>query len=135
MNDVDLILSQNDKFRFVDVCFNGKETTYAYKTVLDLVVGDGVLVPVERADGLTASFAIVSAISKRKNTNEKRVNKWVVQKVDFSHYEKCCAAQEAIEEELDSVREKKLMEELLGNLAGEIGEDGIKRLSSSLDSL
>lgn len=129
MTEVDLILSENENFRYLLVDF-GKDTgAWTYKTLdTSIEVDDLVLVPVERNGNKTTKLATVVEIASFENININIPVKWIIQKVDRSNYDKCLELEAKISERLRKVRAEKLKRDLINNLSEELGEDKLNDL-------
>lgn len=79
------LMAENEKFKFVSVRFPTSDRGYTYKTMLDLVEGDKVLV--DTASGMqivtVREVLDISDVDLEANYEYK----WVVQKVDFTEFE------------------------------------------------
>ena len=136
MNEVNLLLSQNPKFKFVGIEFRETAKVYPYKTVLDVEVGDKVLVPC--GDGVDQIIKMVSVVVVGDETPEVatgKKHKWIIQKVDMTHFKECLEVERTVTKELNALRTNRIRKEYLQHLETQIGDDGIKLLGDSISNL
>ncbi len=136
MNEVNLLLSQNPKFKFVEVRFRTGAKTYTYKTMLDVELEEFVLVPIYQdgdEDNAKIKMAKVVSIGEIAHLSSSHNYRWIVQKVDMSHFEHCCEVEENVAKELSKVRAASLRKKLLDNLQEQVGEEGVKLLEASVN--
>lgn len=123
MNNVDLILSQNEKFKFITVIFepNAKQS-YTYKTNLDVAVDDLVVVPANQNN--TFKVVQVKSILDLADVDFDGKIKWVASKLDLTNYDGCKAAELNV---IRHIRQKQL-EEQRTKLVGDTDVAKIARL-------
>ena len=125
MQEINLILSDNPSFKFVQVRFphenGGSSKPYTYKTHINLEVNDFVIVQ--------SPYGVkVVQVSKLLSIHEADSNyryKWVVQKVDYTDYNYLNENEEHILGTLATIRAKKLKKEMYKELTKEIGKKAI----------
>ena len=124
MNTTNLILSQNESFKFVSVSFmDGQTKTYTYKTTLDLAVDD--LVVVESPTG----FKIVKVVSVLEfhevNFDVHYEYKWVVSRVDLEYYNECVNVEKEVRKQANKLAYEETRAKLTEQLKDRIGEDAL----------
>jgi hypothetical protein len=133
MNTANLILSQNDAFKFVTVRFmdesnqalNQESTkTYTYKTTLELLPDD--LVVVESPTGF--KVVRVESILDISEVDNKYEYKWVVSKVDLDYYEKCKLAESGVKKQVNKLEFEKTRRAFQEELEGRLGKDAVVTL-------
>ena len=129
MNDLNLLLAQNENFKFVEVVFNHTDKHYVYKTALDVEVGDSLVV--EAPSGFKV-VEVKAVLKFNELCSSKRgiKLKWVVQKVDTTEYERCKKAENDAQQHLDTARVSKMREELEASLTQQIGADALKEVKA-----
>lgn len=120
----DAILSENENFRFISVVFPPYtgEKEYTYKTVMPLEVDDYVVVSTPGN-----KFQVVK-VRDVLNPLEVEVDpaityKWVVAKVDMTHYEECVAMEEQLAEQLRKAALRKRQAEIKSDVMEFLTED------------
>ena len=122
MNMSDLVLSENENFKFVTIVFapyTGNKA-YHYKTLdSSIQVDDFVVVNVN------GEFKVVKVLEVNDplevDMQEGIKYKWVVQRVDTTEHEKCVELDNALQEKLNKAARRKRQQELR--------EDSLKFLS------
>lgn len=118
MNKVNSILAlQNENFKIVGCTFDNSSRIYHYKTTLDVVEGERVVV-VAPSTGLTT--VTVETISD-STENDMRL-KWIVSKIDTEYYEKCLEVEEQVIAEMQKAAKVRQVQKLIE----ELGEDGME---------
>ena len=125
MQEVDLLLAQNESFRYVECEFKNGRQLYTYKTLEEVEKGEFVVVDTPQ-NGLT----VVKVVEVLK-AHEKKCNfaiKWVVQKVDMSRYEELNEKEGQAQELINTSKTKKLVEDMTETLEESIGSDGLNQV-------
>lgn len=90
MNEVNLVMAQNPKFKFVNVVFETNRELlkhnkkYSYKTMLDLKEGE--LVVVKVGEDFKCVTVVEEDVTAQCIANETREWRWVVCRVDTTDY-------------------------------------------------
>lgn len=132
MQDVNILLADNEQFKFVKCLFypfTGQQG-YSYKTMLDVEVDDFVVVETPSNGFQTVKVVEVqSPMDINFNTNIKY--KWVIQKLDFTHYELSKEQEKALLQIVNKSKNKRAVQEaktaILENLDSDAAEQ-IKKL-------
>lgn len=128
MSDLNLFLAEaNENFKIVVVQFPSSSKKYSYKTVLDIQEGDLVVVDAP-STGYTVLEAVevIPAIETELTHNFQL--KWVVDKVNLTHYEECKQMEREATKTLNQLKYTRRRKELLTDLEGVIGADGIDKV-------
>lgn len=124
MQELDLLLAQNKDFTFIGVKFQGSQKTYHYKTLEKFEEGDKAVVDV---NGELKIVEVVS-IDCMLDLSSHISYKWIVQKVDFTEYERCREIEKDLKRQLNTARVAKLRRGVEEDLKAELGEDEVKKL-------
>ena len=119
-----------DGIKTVECVFEGSDKRYTYKTILDLKVGDKVVV---NAPG--NNFKIIDVV-KIDNAPKLDINasfsyKWIVQKIDTEQYESLNKAEEKLEAYLDKASYQNMVSVLLDDTSKSLGIAN-KKLNSKI---
>lgn len=128
--EINLLLTENENFRFAEVVFNDNidAKKYSYKTI-DTTLEEGDLLVVD-ANG---TFKVVMFVGYSDGIKELASNiyyKWVVQKVDRTHFDKCIEVEKALEATLHQTKRKKLVKESSAELADAVVLKAYKNLKN-----
>jgi len=113
MNLSDTFLTENPKFKFVSIVFapytGSKE--YTYKTLIDLEVDDFVVVQTPSKEYQCVKVRAV--LDPLEVDLIPGVNyKWIVQKVDMTHFEECIEMEKQVQLKLRKAEARKRQSEL-----------------------
>lgn len=126
---LNLFLAQNENFKIVKVCFPSSTKQYAYKSILPVEPGDQVVIESPR-DGLMVLEAVdVIPGAECNDTLLNKATKWVVQKVNTSHYEEAQAMERELNKEINKLRAAKARKEMLETAREELGEEAVTNLT------
>lgn len=117
MNIVNAIFAENENFKYVEVVFapyTGTKT-YTYKTLADVAQGDFVVVETP-TNGYQVVLVLVVKKPEEVDFDVNFNYKWVVDKVDFTDYQKSVAAEREIKQAVTLTKAKKAMREVRENL-------------------
>ena len=134
MNIVNLLLAENAAFKFVEVeFFDYNKKTYHYKTLLDVSVGDQVIV-----DTPSGEFKCVKVLSV-KNVFEiehypNAMYKWIVSKLDTTQYEANTAMEKELVMQANVITLRKQKEELMAAAKEQFGS-GLNSLQGTITRL
>lgn len=124
MKDINILLADNEDFKFVVGVFapyTGQKG-YTYKTVLDVEVDDFVIVETpSNGFQIVKVVEVASPFDIDLNSNIKY--KWVVDKLDLSHYEKCKEQEKALLQYVNRSKNKQAVEEAKQILVESLGKD------------
>jgi hypothetical protein len=127
INDINLLLAQNESFRFVKVEFPSGNQLYTYKTLLDVSEGDFVIV-----DTPSTGFKVVKVIKVLQlhelPIDEHSQKKWVVQQIDDSTYIELCNREQEAQLVLNRSKTKKLIKDLGDEIKSQIGDKSFKEV-------
>lgn len=121
MNTIDIILSENANFKFVAVQFNGTPKLYHYKTTLDLVPDDHVIVFTPQ-NGYQV-VQVIKVVSPFEVPTAQFDYKWVVQKVDTAAYDQAVETEATLSAELRRIEAKRRLNEMREELKQAFGDE------------
>lgn len=126
MNTVNVLLSNNPDFKLVQVIFNSDamSKTYTYKTLLDFEVND---LAVVFANGQYKVVQVVKVMDFSEFSGNYNL-KWIADKVDTSHLEKCEEMEASVTKEVNKLHFEKTREEYNQMLTKTLGEDAVKTI-------
>lgn len=124
MNAINLLLSKNENFKFVTVIFDTDRSKtlqkhYTYKTMLDLVEDDLVVVKVNE------EYKVVKVVSVRNTFEGSFQIKWIVAKLDLSHLIEVQATEEELRGLLANKEEEQRKQRNTAALEEYLGADGV----------
>ena len=124
---VNSMLCQNEAFKFVSCKFATSATQYTYKTLLDLKVGDMVLVATNSGMQAVTVTAMLEVDEVDLNAYDY---KWVAQKIDISHLEACEAKEAELVKLIRSKQRQHTSDQAMKALLGDDSEskEEVKRL-------
>ncbi len=121
--NINLFLAENPNFKLIIVNFPGSTKPYHYKTMLDIEVGDKLVVATPQGLTVLEALEVIPAIES--DLTYSFPIKWVVSKVDLASYEECIAMEREAVKTLNLMQAKKHRTELMQNLTEELGEEGV----------
>lgn len=127
MSDLNLILAENENFKFVVARFNGASNTYTYKTTLDLQVDDFVVVETPSNGFQVVQVVEVASADEFELTYSGKL-KWVVSKVDTDYYEEVRTMEREANKHLNKAKRIKARREHLAALTEELGEEELNEV-------
>jgi len=124
MNDINLFLAEaNEKFKIVVVKFPNTNKKYHYKTILNVEVGDLVIVDAPSGIQILTAVEVIPAIETELSYS--MTIKWLVDKVDMQHYEECKQMEREATKTLNQLKYTRKRRELMQDLSADIGEDAV----------
>jgi len=120
----DAILSENEKFRFISVVFAPYTGTkeYTYKTVLPLEEGDFVVVSTPNNQFQVVQVReVLDPLEVALDPNV--TYKWVVAKVDMTHYDECVEMEKELSAKLRKAEVRKRRQELKADVMEHLTDD------------
>jgi hypothetical protein len=127
-NEINLLLAQNENFRFVKCEFPRGQQLYTYKTVSPVKEGDYVVVETP-----STGFQVVKVVQVCKlhevNLSSAYSYKWVVQVVDDSNYKELLEKEQTAIKLLNDSKTKKLVNDMTAELELQLGIDGVSQLT------
>lgn len=128
MNEINLLLAQNEAFRFVQVTFPGSPNKpYTYKTLTPFEPGDTAVVHTP-SDGFKCVEVQKVLQLHELETSQHIKYKWIVQKVETTNYNELVDKENEAQALLNTSKTKKLVDELREDLVDRIGEDQVAEL-------
>lgn len=125
---LNLFLAQNEDFKIVKVVFPSSSKRYTYKTTLNIEAGDKVIVDSPR-DGMTV-VDVVDVVPGIETDLQYSFNlKWIVQKVDTTHYEQALEMEAKLNTEFNKIKARKARQEMLESVTEQLGKDAVKELT------
>lgn len=126
MNKTNLLLSQNENFKLVEVVFLEQPAvkTYTYKTTLDVAEDD--LVVVHAPDGFKV-VKVVRVLGLHEFQGNFQI-KWLVSKVDLEYYESCKETESNVQKEMNRFEFEKTKKEFNDQLVERLGKDAVTSL-------
>jgi hypothetical protein len=129
MKAVDIMLSNNENFKFVACVFAPYTGTrsYSYKTMLDLVVGDYVVVDTP-SNGFQV-VEVVGVVVAEDFDGPDIAYKWVVCRVDLEQYKECQQLEAAIHKEIHKSKSRSVYAALKAELQSTVGEETVNAIA------
>ena len=130
MNEVNVLLADNENFKFVSAIFAPYtgENTYTYKTMLDLAVDDFVVV-----DTPSRGFQVVQVrelLSPMEVDFDVDFNyKWIVQKVDTTAYDEARAREKEILQLVNKSKNTRALKQARKDILDNVDEETVAKLS------
>ena len=112
MNELNILLADNEDFKFVTVVFAPYTgtNTYTYKTLLDVEVDDFVVVHTpSRGYQVVKVLEVLSPLEV--DLEAKYEYKWLVQKVDLEHFDKVMATEKEVRAVVNKSKNKRAIAE------------------------
>ncbi len=127
MSDLNILLAENENFKFVVARFANATNTYTYKTVLDIEPGDFVVVDTP-SNGFQVVEAVEVASADEFELTYSGKLKWIVSKVDTAHYDEVRTMEREANKRLNKAKAIKSRREHLAALTEELGEDELNEV-------
>ena len=119
------LLAENEDFKFAACTFQGASVRYTYKTLLDVEVGDFVLV--DTASGV--QIVVVRDVLQIEDVDAGAYEyKWIIGKVDWTHMKECEAMEEAVLKKLRAAQRKHIANQALTTMLTDEDADEVKKL-------
>ena len=121
MNEVNILLADNENFKFATVVFapyTGTKT-YTYKTMLDIQVDDFVVVDTP-SNGFQVCQVREVLTPMEVDLEVKFSYKWIVQKVDTEQYDKSVALEKSVRAFVNQSKNKRAIAEAKERILGSI---------------
>lgn len=128
-----LIANANPDFKFVKCCFydsNGFSKPYQYKTLLDVEIGQQVLVDSPSGIAIVKVLEVTAAIECEHEHNYDI--KWIVDVINRGHYNDCVEMEKGITAKVNKMMAKRKQTLLMTALNDEFGSDEIQKLTTTI---
>jgi len=129
-----LIANANPDFKFILVRFTNddgnKSKPYMYKTLLDVEVGQQVVVDSPTGVAIVEVFEVTPAI-ECDHEAAFRI-KWIVSVVDRAHYNDCVEMEKVVLGKVNKMQAKKKQQALLVEMEETFGKDEIGLLTTTI---
>jgi len=131
MNYLDLVLANDDRFKFVEVSFaefDKPSKTYTYKSNIELVESDLVVVPIGQLDQNIFKTARVIKVMDPFDCDFSFNTKWIAGLVDLTKYVDTLKYEAEARVIVNKAKAKKAMAEALEEIKLKLDSDELSKL-------